>query len=59
MILKFNKPYKDHELGRRVEADEEVEMTVKRAKALVRTIRESGFKGYEDFDFEKVGVEEE
>lgn len=54
-MVKFNKDYKDIVLKRDVKANEEVEMTVKRADELVETIRAQSkkFKGYEDFDYER------
>ena len=40
------KPYKDKELGRRLtQADKEVEMTVKRADEVNKTLEEQGFEG--------------
>lgn len=55
-LVKFNKSYQDHELERKVEANEEVEMTVKRADELVKVIRSQAYmhKGYDDFDYERL-----
>ena len=48
--VKFNKTYKDLELDRIVKADEEVEMTLKRADELVETIS----KKASDFNYERL-----
>lgn len=60
VMVKFNKDYKDKELKKVVKANEEIEMTVKRANELVETIRAQSdkFKGYEDFDYERTDLEE-
>lgn len=50
--FKFNKPYKDKELDRLVNANEKVKMTIKRADEIVETVRQS--KGYEDFHYERL-----
>lgn len=58
--FKFNKDYRDKELKRDVKANENVEMTVKRADEVVKNIRKQSdkFKGYEDFAYERVDKEE-
>ncbi len=48
--VKFNKTYKDLELDRIVKADEEVEMTLKRADELVETIS----KQASDFNYKRL-----
>lgn len=58
-IVKFNKRYDDYELDRIVEADEEVEMTVKRADEIVKNITAAAGKDekiaeYADFSYEKL-----
>lgn len=50
--FKFNKPYKDKELDRLVNTNERVEMTIKRADEIVKTVRQA--KGYEDFEYERL-----
>lgn len=49
-LVKFNQKYRDLELGRIVEADEEIEMTLKRADELVETIN----KQVEGFSYERL-----
>lgn len=51
-LFKFSHRYKDKELKRSVEADEPVEMTIKRADEIVDTVRK--VKGYEDFHYERL-----
>ena len=60
VMVKFNKDYKDKELKREVKANEEVEMTVKRADEVVENIRAQSdkFKGYEEFDYERTDQED-
>lgn len=58
-IVKFNKRYDDYELDRIVEADEEVEMTVKRADEIVKNITVAAGKDeklaeYADFSYERL-----
>jgi hypothetical protein len=43
--FKVLKPYKDLEIGRKLEKDEEVEMTVKRSEEIAKTLKEKGFEG--------------
>lgn len=43
--FKVLKPYKDLEIGRKLEENEEVEMTIKRADEVAETLRKKGFKG--------------
>lgn len=60
VMVKFNKDYKDKELKKEVKANEEVEMTLKRANELVENIRAQSnkFKGYEDFNYERTDQED-
>lgn len=60
-VFKFNKDYRDKELGRAVKANEPVEMTVERADEVVKNIREQSgkHKGYENFSYERVDKESE
>lgn len=53
-IVKFNKPYQDKELERLINADEELEMTLKRADEIVKNIGNQRVKGYEDFGYERI-----
>ncbi|GAB3801621.1 hypothetical protein [Virgibacillus kimchii] len=59
-VFKFNKNYRDKELKREVQANEPVEMTVKRADEVVKNIRNQSdkFKGYEGFGYERVDKED-
>lgn len=55
----FNKNYKDLELKRGVKAGEEVEMTIKRADEVVKTVKEKAkkearFKAYKDFEYTRL-----
>lgn len=43
--FKVLKPYKDLELGKDLKANTEVEMTVKRAEEVEKTLSDNGFKG--------------
>lgn len=51
--VKFNKPYKDKELNKSIDKDEEVDMTLKRADEIVKTIK-GKFEGYDAFDYERL-----
>lgn len=51
-LFKFSHRYKDKELKRPVEANEPVEMTIKRADEIVGTVQK--VKGYEDFNYERL-----
>nr|WP_289038274.1 hypothetical protein [uncultured Allobacillus sp.] len=57
--VKFNKVYHDKELGRKVEADEPVEMTLERADEVVKNIRDQKVKGYGEFNYERLDKQEE
>lgn len=56
--FKFNKDYKDRELKRTIKANEPVEMTIKRADEVIENIRSQNFKGYEDFEYERIDNKE-
>lgn len=56
-LLKFNNNYKDKELGRVVKADEEIDITLKRADEIVKKLK-GNYKGYDNFDYERVDKEE-
>ena len=56
--VKFNKSYRDKELGRKVPADEPVEMTLKRADEIVKTIKSSN-EHYKDFKYERLDKPDE
>ncbi|WP_436870209.1 hypothetical protein [Staphylococcus shinii] len=43
--FKVNKSYKDLEIGRVLNADEQVEMTVKRSEEVEKTLEKAGYKG--------------
>lgn len=43
--FKVLKPYRDKDIGRELKANEEVEMTVKRANEVADTLKKKGFKG--------------
>ena len=43
--FKVNKSYKDLEIGRVLNADEQVEMTVKRSEEVEKTLADNGFEG--------------
>lgn len=59
-VFKFNKDYRDKELGRRVKANEPVEMTVRRADEVIKNIRKQSdkFKKYADFGYERIDNKE-
>lgn len=60
-IFKFNKNYRDKELNREVKANEPVEMTIKRADEVVKTVRKQSdkFRGYEEFEYERIDNKEQ
>ena len=60
-IFKFNKNYRDKELNREVKANEPVEMTIKRADEVVKTVRKQSdkFQGYEEFEYERIDNKEQ
>lgn len=41
-LYKVNKPYRDLELGKLLKSGEEVEMTVKRAEEVTKSLKERG-----------------
>lgn len=41
-LYKVNKPYRDLELGRLLKANDEVEMTVKRAEEVTKSLKDRG-----------------
>lgn len=43
--FKVSKPYRDLELGRKLKANEEVEMTVKRSEEIEKILADKGFEG--------------
>lgn len=59
--VKFNMNYKDKELKRVVKANEPVEMTVKRADEIVKTVKGQSdkFKGYDKFAYERLDQEKQ
>ena len=56
-LLKFNKLYRDKELGRIVEADEEIDITLKRADEIVEKIK-GNYPDYDEFKYERVDKKE-
>ena len=63
-VVKFNKDYKDNELKRLVRAGEEVDMTIKRADNIVKSIKNQSnanriYEDYKDFDYERVDKSKE
>lgn len=63
-VVKFNRDYRDIELKRLVRAGEEVDMTIKRADSIVKSIKNQSnankiYKNYKDFDYERVDKSKE
>lgn len=54
-LYKVKKEYRDLEIGRKLKLNEEVEMTVKRANEVTKTLKDNGFEG--DF-LERLNEEE-
>lgn len=57
-LVKFNKRYRDHNLGRIVEPNEEIELTVERAEEVKNDIRslakDRQYRQWAGFDYEVV-----
>lgn len=59
MQVKFNKPFKDLKLNRKVDAGEVIDITKSRADQIVKTIKEKSakekeFSAYKDFSYEEI-----
>mgnify|MGYP001463910572 CR=1 FL=1 len=63
-VVKFNRDYRDIELKRLVRAGEEVDMTIKRADSIVKSIKNQSttnkiYKDYKDFNYKRVDKSKE
>lgn len=55
--LQFNKKFRDKETNKVIQANKPIDMTLTRADEVVKNIK-GKHKGYEDFSYERLDVEE-